>query len=481
MSDYPGWALVAHLIIESAFVLRVMLRKHREPASRVAWVAVIALLPVLGILAYLFLGEVRLGRRRVSRFRQVLAELPPAPGSAADDERRLAGEVLDAFAGPFAAGESISGFRPVGGNAARLLADSNATIDALVADIDAARDHVHVVFYIWLNDRNGERVAEAIQRAAHRGVACRVLVDGLGSRGFLRSSTWQALREAGAQAVEALPVGNVLFRTLVRRVDLRNHRKIVVIDNTITYCGSQNCADPEFRVKAKYAPWVDTMVRCTGPVARQNQFLFSSDWMAETQEDLRPLLAAPVERPAAGCTAQVIGTGPNVRPSAMSEMFVALLHAARTELSMTTPYFVPDEPLLRALCAAARRQVRVRLILPARNDSRIVAGASRSYYADLLAAGVELLEFRPGLLHAKTLIVDGELTLIGSANMDRRSFELNYENNILFQDREFAAALRERQDEFAAQSRPVTLEEVENWSLPRRLMNNVLATLGPIL
>ena len=227
-----------------------------------------------------------------------------------------------------------------------------------------------------------------------------------------------------------------------------------MIDDRITYCGSQNCADPEFLVKAKYAPWVDAVMRFEGPIARQNQHLFAADWMAHVDDDIDDLLRRPIPPAEPGLTAQVIGTGPTVRYSAMPEMFESLMYTARRELVISTPYYVPDEPMQAALCASARRGVATTIIFPARNDSWIVAAASRSYYADLLAAGVRIFEYEGGLLHTKSLTLDGEITLIGSANMDRRSFELNYENNILFYDPALTAEMRQRQDSYIAQLPP---------------------------
>ena len=278
-----------------------------------------------------------------------------------------------------------------------------------------------------------------------------------------------------------MPIGNPLLRPLKGRIDLRNHRKIVVIDDRITYCGSQNCADPEFLVKAKYAPWVDAVMRFEGPIARQNQHLFAGDWMAHVDDDIDDLLRQPIPPTEPGLTAQVIGTGPTVRYSAMPEMFESLMYTARRELVISTPYYVPDEPMQAALCAAARRGVATTIIFPARNDSWIVGAASRSYYADLLAAGVRIFEYEGGLLHTKSLTLDGEITLIGSANMDRRSFELNYENNILFYDPALTAEMRQRQDSYIASSHPVTAEMVASWPMHRRLWNNTIAMLGPVL
>lgn len=470
-----------HVFIQVALIVRVLLRPHREPASRVAWVVVLLSVPLLGILAYLLLGETNIGRRRVARMRDILARLPNVSDAVGSGATSLLADVPHHHAHLFQVARAVNGFEPIGGNRGQLLPDTNATIDSMIDDIDAAKDHVHLLFYIWLPDYNGCKVVEALKRAAVRGVTCRAMADSLGSRILIDSEHWQSMGEAGVRLACALPIVNLLLRPLKGRIDLRNHRKIVVIDNHITYCGSQNCADPQFRIKAKYAPWVDAMMRFEGPVARQNQYLFASDWEAETGEDLGDLLTRPVPPTPPGLPAQVIGTGPTVRYSAMPEMFETLMHAARRELVITTPYYVPDESMQGALCATARRGVDTTIVFPARNDSWVVAAASRSYYCDLLAAGVRIFEYEGGLLHTKSLTLDGEVTLIGSANMDRRSFELNYENNILFYDRTLTADMRQRQACYISDSIQVSSEKVAGWSWRHRLLNNAIAMLGPVL
>ncbi len=471
----------SYILVHLGAIARVILRPHREPASRVAWVVVMLVLPVVGILTYLLLGETNIGRRRVTRVRAVLAAMPDVADAPGMDAPNLQPKIPETYAHLFRLGHSVNGFDPVGGNRARLLPDSNATIESMVADIDAAQDHVHLTFYIWLPDNNGLKVVAALKRAAARKVICRVMADGLGSRLMIESAHWKAMQTAGVQVATALPIGNPLLRPLRGRIDLRNHRKILVIDNRITYCGSQNCADPEFRIKAKFAPWVDAMMRFEGPIARQNQHLFASDWMAQVHDDLNPLLRQPLPSGDPGLTAQVIGTGPTVRNSAMPEVFETLMYTARRELVITTPYYVPDEAMQAALCASARRGVATTLIFPARNDSWIVGAACRSYYADLLAAGVRIYEYEGGLLHTKSLTLDGEVTLIGSANMDRRSFDLNYENNILLYDPTLTAEMRRRQDAYLACSHPVTSAMVAQWPMTRRFWNNTIAMLGPVL
>ncbi len=474
------WFVLLHLFVQVAVMVRVLQRPNREPTSRIAWVVVVLALPVIGILAYLMLGETNIGRRNQKAMQNFMGgelhQQTVNEGLAKDP-----GSVPARYAHLFRVGHSISAFPAVAGNTARLMEDSVQSIDSMVADIDAAERQVEVLFYIWLADNSGTRVADALMRAVKRGVSCRAMVDGLGSRALLKSSLWRAMKAAGVEAAVALPLGNFLLRPLQGRVDLRNHRKIIVIDSRITYCGSQNCADAEFLVKAKYAPWVDSVVRLEGPIARQNEFLFASDWKVYAGEDSVIGDEITETNGDQGVIAQVVASGPTLRASAMPELFVSLMFAARSELVISTPYYVPNQSMQSALCAAAYRGVQTILILPARNDSREVAGASRSYYAELLQAGVDIREYVGGLLHSKTVTLDGEIVLMGSANMDRRSFDLNFENNILMYDPVLTQTVRARQQSYIDSANTVSLTEVESWSLSRRLWNNAIAMLGPVL
>ena len=476
---------VVHLLV----IARAITRPNRVPASRIAWVAVITFLPLVGVIAYLMLGETSIGRVRIKRLRDVEARMPlPADAGAATNA------VTQQLKPLFDLGHSINGFRPVTGNRIVLLGDplatpetpkldSNAAIDALVADIEQAREHIHIGFYIWLDDHNGGRVTDAVCAAAQRGVQCRVMVDALGSRAFVGSPRWTQLRDAGVRVHAMLDDVPRLGHLAVGRVDLRNHRKVAVIDNRIAFCGSQNCADPEFRVKPKFAPWIDLFLRCEGPVVRQAQYLFLSAWISETGEALEAMVTASPEPEQFedGVLAQMFGTGPTTRHNAMSDMFVAAMYAARTELLVTTPYFVPDEALQRALCAAPRRGVATTIVFPARNDSRLVGDCCRSTWADLLACGVRVLEYPLGLLHAKSMTIDCELALVGSANMDRRSLELNFENNLLIADRAAVQSIRARQQGYLSVSREVGADTVQAWPYHQRLLQNAVGMLAPVL
>jgi cardiolipin synthase len=486
------WALIAvgGFAIHLLTVVRALTRPDRTPASRVAWVATIMCLPVIGVVAYLLLGETSIGRERVRRLNEAERRLA-APAGAAAEPGDPVGASVSALC------RSINGFGPTAGNRIALLGDPAApaaeptrdcdrSIQALIEAIDAATETVHVSFYIWLDDGNGGRVADAISAAARRGVTCRVMADALGSRDLVRGPRWRQLREAGAQLQVALEDIPRMGDAAVARVDLRNHRKLVIIDNRIAFCGSQNCADPQFLIKAKYAPWIDILLRCEGPVVRQAQHLFLATWIAETGETREELYGLPAAAPEPvryddGVVAQMFGTGPTTPGNTMSDAFVSALYAAERELIIITPYFVPDQALLRAVCAAPRRGVETTLVVPARNDSAPVAAACRSSYPDLLRCGVRLFEYPLGLLHTKAVTVDGRITLVGSANMDRRSLELNFEDNLLVLDPGVTATVRDRQLGYVSQSTIVKADSVENWPLRARLLDNAIAMASPVL
>lgn len=472
--------LYAHGLIVIAFTIRILLRDDLSPTARLAWFIVLNVMPFAGTVVYFLFGEVDLGKRAIRRHDAVFTEIRnhlAAIGGQPDD---ASGSVDPAYRQAFKYAASINGMKPVDGNRAELLEDATTARARLIEDIDAATDHVHVLYYIWLKDGTGTNVARALIRAAKRGVTCRAMADGHGSRALIRSSLWKEMKDAGVQVATALPLNRPLRVILTSRIDLRNHRKITVIDGRITYCGSQNCADPEFRVKAKYAPWVDIMLRLEGPVVAQNQLLFASDWMQETGERIEAFDLGPPSHET-GFTALAMGDGPTERRSATPQLFAAVIGSAQAELTISTPYFVPDPTVVDALCAAIYRGVGVALIFPERNDSWIVSAASRSYYRKLLSAGAKIHEFRDGLLHSKTMTVDGKLCLVGSANIDLRSFDLNYENNILIWDESITGAVRRRQQDYIDRSLSVTLDAVEAWSYPRRIWNNVIATIGPVL
>ncbi len=475
--------LVGEYLLRVVMVLFILIRRSSRPSVATGWMVLVLALPVVGTILYFSLAETRFGRRRIRRHRSVLARIDrPEFHEFADAtvRRPRLGQIereLSTLA------ERVSHGVVCGGNRIDLTHETEDTIAAMIDAIDGARSHCHVLFYIWLDDATGRRVAEALRRAAARGVECRVLVDAVGSKGFLGSATCQGLRDAGVRVVAALPVN--LLRMVFSRIDLRNHRKILVVDGLIGFTGSQNIADAAFAPKARFAPWVDCMVRIEGPAVRELQMIFVVDWCLDAPEegadlDLDAILT--IEPPAHpdGVPAQVLATGPNYQVDAVSQLVQGLVQSAHHELVLTTPYFVPDQATLTNFTVTARRGIDVHLVLPARNDSRLVGLASRSLFGPLLDAGVSIEEYHGGLLHAKTITVDERIGVVMSANLDLRSYELNFECGVLVYDADFAGRLRDLQRHYQSRSTPARCDR-ERRSLRLRLAQGAASMLSPLL
>lgn len=467
------WLMLA--AVHLGVIVRAILLDGRDAYARAAWLLLLLALPGVGTILYLLFGEPWISGAFHRRARDAYeALLPYAP-------RTVSNTLSPTTESAFRTCEAASQWSVSIGNMAEVASGADAAITTIVADIDAATRTVHLSFYIWLGDHNGTKVVDAVCRAARRGIICRIVADAIGSRALIRSHQWEKMREAGARLYASLPASFGLGFLAGHRTDLRNHRKIIVVDGRITWCGSQNCADPAFLPKRKFAPWVDIMVRYQGPIARQAELIFASAWMAETGEDMRAGLAMDIpEAFTNGFPAIAVGTGPLSPHATMTNIFVAVLAAARKQAMITTPYFAPDPPLLNAIIAAARRGVRLTIIFPQRNDSRIVGAISRAYYPVLARAGAHIHEFRGGLLHAKTLVVDDVLALVGSANMDRRSLDLNFENNVLFESAALATEVREHQQRWLAESIEIDRDRVAERSLPRRFVDNFLTMAAPL-
>ncbi|WP_296203660.1 cardiolipin synthase [Psychrobacter sp. UBA3962] len=470
-----------HILTWLAVSLRVLSRHDLTAQARLAWLVVLFILPYGGVVVYWMFGEVHLGFNFEHRYNKIIEQLN-SNFPAVLGKKDTMTEVIDQEYQPaFAYSASVNGFHTTLGNKAELLPDAKTTEQRMIADFDAATDHIHVMYYIWLDDGMGTAIAEALMRAAKRGVQCRAMVDGMGSRKLLRSPLWKRMEQAGVEVSVALPIDNILKVMLFSRIDLRNHRKITIIDGKIGYVGSRNSADPEFRVKPKYAPWVDIMLRVQGPIVAQNQMLFASDWLMENPDTPFDSFPFILESQPDGCPAQVFADGPTQRQGTTPQFLSTLMGHAKRSLVISTPYFVPDFTLINMICATAYRGVDVTIIFPQKNDSFIVAATSHSYYWQLLEAGVKIYEYKPGLLHAKTLTIDDQISLVGSTNLDLRSFDLNYENNVIFYDKALTEEIITRQESYIADSVEVTRSEVRKWPIYYRIWINIVSTMGPLL
>lgn len=456
----------------------VILRRRLSPQTSLAWLAVVFFIPVVGVVLYLLLGDARLGRRRVQGYARVGALTRTAARMAMIDAQKLRPDLGDELTPVILQAERISGNPIVGGNHVELLPDTDGMIDRLIADLDAATHHVHLIYYIFRNDGIGQRVCAALRRASGRGVEARLLVDAVASRPFLRGTFCRQLREAGVDVRAALPVAPL--RRSFARIDLRNHRKLAVVDGRVALAGSQNIVDADYGHK-KAGMWIDLSARYTGPIVHQFQLVFLSDWAFETDQELKDDRLFPDLEPTGDIAAQCVPTGPTHDGETFRRVLLASLAAARRKIIITSPYLVPDEPTLLALTMAADRGVDVQIVMPYRSDHPLVDAAGRAYLTDLLEAGVTLHRFKPGMLHAKTLTVDDAFALIGSANMDIRSFQLNFELNTLLYGPQVTAELRFAQQGYIRDSEPLSLDQWNARPILQRYADEAAALLSPLL
>jgi cardiolipin synthase len=473
---------VLDLCIRIGFSVRVI--KRRLPVGvALAWLSVILILPLAGAVLYLLFGEYRLGhgrRRRAAHLALDCRKRFPqfySTGGAGDSASNAGGEALARVA------EALLGAPPLPNNRLELLPNAEAAFPGLLADIDRAARTCDLEFYIWSPGGCADEVARALIRAASRGVSCRVLVDALGSKAFLRSPWVNDLRNAGVQVQAALTAG--LLRVVVARPDLRLHRKIVVIDGAIGYTGSLNLADPAlFKQDAGVGRWVDALVRVQGPAVGALALTFLQDWALETgtPPDWERLPAGAAQDTSAGTApVQVLATGPDARVDAIAYVLLSAAFAARQELVLTTPYFVPGEPMLAALISAAARGVQVTLIVPARVDSRLVRYASQAFQAELIRAGVRVALYQGGLLHTKSITVDGRFCLFGSVNLDPRSLRLDFEITLAVYDEGFTRAVRQLQKTYVEKSVLLDLATCASRSALERFQEDAARLVGPVL
>ena len=457
-------------------VMLVVVPYHRKPVSAMAWLLIIFFLPIPGLLLFLLIGEYRIPRRRIQRHRELLQAIKSGRRDSAARPYIAGPELGKEMSSTFALAKSLGDFPILGGNDLELLTETDEVITRIIADVDAAQHHVHVLFYIFADDETGRRVAEALARAVHRGVVCRVLVDAVGSRGMVRT-LGPMMKENGILLKESMPVG--LFRRRMARVDLRNHRKIVVIDGRLGYTGSQNIVNADYGRRG--VAYTDLMVRLAGPTVLELQGVFLSDWYFETRELLDDEDIYPTPALKGAGLIQTLPSGPNYPTDNYQRLLVAALYEAREQVVLTTPYFVPDEPFMQALEVAVRRGVKVDLIVPEHCDHIVVGAASRAYYDDLLAIGVKVHLYRPGILHSKTMSIDRGLALIGTGNFDIRSFTLDFEVNLICYGREMTDRLREVQGSYLRDSVPLDPLAWKQRPMTRRLVQNMAKLFSPVL
>ena len=467
----------AYLVLE--WMIRIgmliVIPFRRSPDAARNWLLVGFFLPVPALLLYLMIGRPTYPRWRQRRAAEARRLLENANHEIAHSRHCTQPQLPDTLAPAALLIEHLGQFPALGGNKVDLIVDYEAVIDAIVADIDHASHQVHILTYIFADDRTGGRIIDALGRAVARGVTCRVLIDALGSRLWAKN-VMRRLEASGVEVQEALPVS--FLRLKSARADLRNHRKIMVIDGHVGFIGSQNLIDTDLSHGLGYH---ELVVRACGAIVLELQAIFAADWFVETGESLNARQLFP-HRPAAGtAVAQVLPSGPDYPLAGAGQLVTALIAGARHQVVITTPYFIPDEPLLQVMQTAVLRGVEVVLLVSAVTDHLFVSLAEQSYYDQLLRAGVEIYRFRDGLLHAKHLSIDDDISFVGSSNMDIRSFLLNAEASLVLFDRIATRSLQAEQRRIMAAGDRLSLAQWKKRPQLKKVLENVARLVSPLL
>lgn len=479
---------VAHVLIGSALSLHLLLTKQK-PVSAVLWLAVVWGIPYAGALAYLGFGVDRISRR--ANLRQ--ASRAYVAGRAAAHPTFGHWALPESHGAPFgrdanpashifrATDPAVRPNRVLRGNRARLLVDGDEYYPDLFAAIEDARDSVHLQTFIIRRDGTGRELVGRLAERARAGVEVRLLYDRFGSTIAHLTRFFEPARRAGAR-VSSITQANVLKGHF--QVNLRNHRKVVVIDGRIGYLGGMNIHDENVRGRSGGLPIRDYQVRLEGPAVADLQFQFVEDWHFATGESPEVLLGSrffPDPAPAGAGLVQIVAGGPELEGRGLADAIFGAIVSAERSITIVTPYFVPDEPILQGLRYAALRGVDVRLVLPARNNHWYTGMAARALYGPLLAAGVRIFERRPPFLHAKAMLIDGVYAMVGSANLDHRSLCLSFETNAEIVEATFVERLREQIGREIEASVEVTAEVHDRRPVTRRLVENLCFLFQPLL
>jgi len=472
-------------LVHVGAIVAVLVSEKRQPAATLAWLFALVFLPAVGVVAWLVIGQT--SARRVSRAYEAASErvrgllerrnVPSAMEAGDGTAEQLAED--HGTASLLALGDRLATTPASGGNRVDMLVDGAATYAAIREALDAARDHVHVEFYIFRSDATGRELRDRLVARARDGVEVRVLCDAVGSVG-LDDDFWKPLRAAGGEADFFRPASRLLRMRRSHRIDFRNHRKIVVVDGRVGFTGGINVGREYLGLDPERGEWRDAHVRVEGPAALSLQAAFAEDWIGATDRLLDAERYFPRPATPGDSCVQIVDSGPDRRWSAIEHLYAQAFAVARERIWLTTPYFVPSASIEGGLVAAALRGVDVRVLVPERSDSILVDLASRAYYPNLLRAGVHLYEYGRGFLHAKTMVVDERLATVGSANLDSRSFHLNFELNAFVYAAPFARGCAAQFEHDLAHARAVRDDERDP-PLRKRAVRAAARLMAPLL
>jgi len=450
---------------------------RHTPSVAMTWLLVILFWPIPGGLLYLTWGSTKLPKKRIERHEKAVEklkdnlEMRPSSRKAAFTENLATVSKLSEKLGYWPLQYAMD---------MELMGSMEELVAQMVKDIDSAKHTVTLLYYIFARDSMTLPLIEALEKAAKRGVKCYVLLDELGAKKFLRDES-VSFKKAGIKLQGALPLSRLKRTPLTARFDLRNHRKLAVIDCEVAYMGSHNMIEPSYGGKAGGRKWEDLTLRLTGPIVEQIQGVFLQDWYVETDDPLTECIPRAHREENILYPLQTVPSGPAYKTQNYQRLIITALFQARGRVIITTPYLVPDEGLMQALEVACLNGAQVDLIVPDRSDQFVAGNASRAYYSLLMAIGVNIYLYEPGLLHAKTMTVDDDLAFFGSSNFDIRSFALNFELNMVLYGKEEVSQLKEAQEGYLAQATSLDRKKWDERNLAAKTVEGIAKLLSPIL
>jgi cardiolipin synthase len=485
LDGIPRWIVVALFVLDWAVRLLALgwIPHNRRPSVALAWLLTIFLIPLMGIVLFLLIGSAKLPRRRMemqAKMNEVIRENTPRAYILGNEHGELPEWILSTAELNY----NLGALPMVGGNAFEILTDNHESMQVMAAAVDRARDYVHFEFYIVAIDDASRGLLDALVRAHQRGVRVRVLIDHLGSVGYpgYREMV-QEFDRVGFPWQRMLPVRP--WRGEWQRPDLRNHRKLLVVDGEVAYTGSQNIIHRSYNKRKNLRrgfEWKDLMIECRGPVVAELNALFTSDWYSETGDLLLDEATRELPDIEGPVFAQVLPSGPGFETENNLRLFNHLIYNANEQIVISSPYFVPDESLMHALTTEAQSGVEVKLFVGETSDHFLAYHAQNSYYQELVDAGVKIYRYRsPTVLHAKFVLVDDYVSVIGSSNMDERSFALDLEVSVYIVDREFRRRMDEVVEEFHAASTLLVPDEWEQRPVGQKYLDNVARLTSALL
>lgn len=475
--------LIGYILLIIISSIKILI-KNQKNSSSLTWLLIIFFIPIIGLIIWFFFSEIYLSKRRIKILKKVwlitdswMKDLKKVKYIFEEKNSKVAKSL-------FKLCYYRQGILGVKSNKITLLNNTVTIIDTLIQDIKLAKKNIEMVFYIWYPGGLADEVAKALIFSSKKGIRCRLILDSAGSLKFFKSPWLKRMQKSGIQIVESLKLN--IFRIFLSRIDIRQHRKIILIDDYIAYTGSMNLVDPYlFKKSYKIGQWIDLMIRIEGPIAITMGIIYSCDWEIETGVKILPKFInnkhLDLKKKKYYPVIQVIPSGPGFPKNIIHQSLLISIYSAKKKITITTPYLIPSNDLLNAICIMSKKGIEINIIIPLYSDSVLVKWASNFFFNKLLDSGVNIYQFDKGLLHSKSILVDQQLSLIGTVNLDMRSLWLNFEITLAIDDHHVGKKLACIHNYYISQSKLLDRKLWKLRSFWKKFIEKIFYLCSPLL